>query len=500
MKPDERANALADIINGHLKEAGVPELKVKTESGTGANGHLDFQKWEILVNEGKLNTPTMDEGQLGELANTIYHEARHGEQWYMMARHMAETGMTPAEISAKTRIPEAVCDAAAAEPKMSPQQSAEAQKYYDSVYGKDSTHRNQVLNDLKDNPGRVQNAKAEYEAAVNDPRTTPAERQAKLKAWQDAYAKYQADYQKYRALPEEADAWATGDAAEQAFKNAPKPDTAVDPTKTEPTTGKTEPTTGKTEPTTGKTEPTTGKTDPDTSNPSAHPEPGKTGDLEPGNGPLSSTERANLPHEQQVVYDKAWEFYRSQGFADERIEGHDPAADPAVRRPAGQLLRASGHRAGQARHQPARRPARPRRRDRRRSRRQGHQALRDHRGHRRPQVPGRADRGQLVDARGRHVVQGRPGDPVPRRGRRHPVLQHRQAQDRALYRADGPRADHEPRAHRPRGQGPGGPGDDDGRAVAAPRAQAAGGGGWRWQSRICRRSERAAGCRSAASA
>ncbi|HEX7839547.1 MAG TPA: polymorphic toxin type 46 domain-containing protein [Kofleriaceae bacterium] len=330
MTPQERANAIGDIINAHLEEAGIPELKIKTEAGGNANGHLDFNDWSISINEGKLNAPTIDATKLGELTNTVYHEAVHGEQWYMMARSMAEGGMSPAEISAKTGIPEPVCDAAAAEPKMTPEQAADAQKYYDSVYGKNSAQRNQVLNDLQTNPGKVQAAKAEYEAAVNDPKTTPAERQAKLQAWQDAYAKYQADYQSYRNLPEEADAWAAGDAAEQAFKGTPKPDPAIDPTKTQPLPTKTEPTpteptTGKTgtEPTTGKTEPTTGKTDgTDTSSPASHPEPGKTGDLEPGKGPLSSTDRADLPPEQQVVYDKAWEFYRSQGFADERIEGH----------------------------------------------------------------------------------------------------------------------------------------------------------------------------------
>jgi hypothetical protein len=144
---------------------------------------------------------------------------------------------------------------------MSPQQAAEAQKFYDSVYGTNSAHRNQVLNDLKTNPGKLQAAKADYEAIANDPKVSPAEKQAKLKAWQDAYDKYNADYQAYRNLPEEADAWAAGDAAEQAFKNAPKPDPKLGTDTTQPL-----PTSG------DKTQPLPGKGGTDPTNPAAHPE------------------------------------------------------------------------------------------------------------------------------------------------------------------------------------------------------------------------------------
>ncbi|TMQ25575.1 MAG: hypothetical protein E6J90_05695 [Deltaproteobacteria bacterium] len=242
----------------------------------------------------------------------------------MMARSMAEGGMSPAEISAKTGIPEPVCDAAAAEPKMSPQQAADAQTYYDSVYGKNSTQRNQILNDLKTNPADVQKAAADYNAIKDDPHVSAAEKQAKLDAWRAAYDKMQRNYQDYRNLPEEADAWATGNAAEQAFKNAPKPDPAGARTEPlgDPSTAKTQPlgdpSTAKTEPLGGRDGKTGGN---DTTKPAQHDEPGKTSEP-PGKGPQSSPDRARLPADQQATYDKAWEFYRSQGMADERIEGH----------------------------------------------------------------------------------------------------------------------------------------------------------------------------------
>ncbi|HEX2687538.1 MAG TPA: polymorphic toxin type 46 domain-containing protein, partial [Kofleriaceae bacterium] len=271
MSPQERANAIREVINGHLRDAGVPELKVKTAAlGEGTNGHLDFRDWAITLNEGKLNAPTIDSAKLGELSNTVYHEARHGEQWYLMARHMAEGGMTPHDISVRTGIPEPVCDVAASEPKMSPKQAADAQKYYDSVYGTNSGQRNQVLNDLKTNPGKVNQAAAEYNAIKDDPRVSFAEKKAKYDAWVDAYNKMQQNYQAYRNLPEEADAWATGDAAEKAFQSAPKPDPKVDPSsvKTQPLdTSKTT-----TEPT-GKTGPEAGKTgDPAKTDPMKLPE------------------------------------------------------------------------------------------------------------------------------------------------------------------------------------------------------------------------------------
>jgi hypothetical protein len=215
---------------------------------------------------------------------------------------------------------------------MSADQAADAQKYYDSVYGANSAKRNQILNDLKTNPVDLAKAQAEYEAAVKDPSTSPAERDAKLKEWQDAYDKWKQNYQDYRALPEEADAWSTGNAAEDAFK-APKPDPAMDPSGKAPLGGEpsgTKPSTepSGTKPTTGSgtkptTEPSSGKppSHGDTELPASHPEPGKAGDPQ-GPGPLASKDRAALPEDQHAAYDKAWEFYRSQGFADERIEGH----------------------------------------------------------------------------------------------------------------------------------------------------------------------------------
>src|SRR5262249_38589707 len=191
------------------------------------NGHLDFEDWAVTLNEDKLTPGTIDPTKLGELTNTAYHEARHGEQWYQMARHLAEGGTPPSKIAQELDIPQAVAEQAAKEPKMSPQQAADAAKYYDSVYGQGAAHRNQVLGGLDTLPQKVEAARIEYQRVEHDPSVPMAEKQAKFDAWLDAYNKAQQNYQDYRNLPAEADAWATGDAVAAAFETS-KADTTID--------------------------------------------------------------------------------------------------------------------------------------------------------------------------------------------------------------------------------------------------------------------------------
>src|SRR5579884_4270112 len=136
------------------------------------------------------------------MADTVYHEARHCQQWFMMARFRAGQGQSAQAIASELGIPANIASAAAANPlKHGSTEALEAKGWYESVYGSGSSHREKVLTGLDKKGEELHKAE---EAAKKNP---TKENQAKLKKIQ---AEYDALYKQYRDLPEEADAWRVG--------------------------------------------------------------------------------------------------------------------------------------------------------------------------------------------------------------------------------------------------------------------------------------------------
>ncbi|HEY4238886.1 MAG TPA: DUF4157 domain-containing protein [Kofleriaceae bacterium] len=248
LSKEQRAQRLGEALNKQLEAAGVPKMEVEPAPLGGRNGEFDFQTWRVKLDDAALAHPSLDDATVAEVGNTNYHEARHGEQWYMMARHMSEVmGMDPATIKQQTYIKGEIVDIAVGDKApMTPEQKAQAQEFYDSVYGKNSGYREATLKELADAPAAYRKATDDVNALKAN-HADPAEisaaeaKQAEaLKRWQDAHAKY-------KALPEEADAWKAGDAAGAAIKAEPPakpetgPTTTKDPGGSSDTTPKTEP-------------------------------------------------------------------------------------------------------------------------------------------------------------------------------------------------------------------------------------------------------------------
>lgn len=179
MTAAERQTALSDAINKQLGKSGVPQVDINPTSFPRAslNGQLNFEDWALEINDNLLNKSSLSDAEMHSLGNTVYHEARHGEQWYAMAQaHASTRGMTAEQLAQTMSIPEDVAAEAMAHPASGTTPFAVlGRTMYNSVYGPRRTYRNDVLNALAQ-PGRSQQT-----------------------------------YDQYRALPEEADAWRTGD-------------------------------------------------------------------------------------------------------------------------------------------------------------------------------------------------------------------------------------------------------------------------------------------------
>lgn len=172
LTPEQRRARLEDAINRQLGKSGLPRQSVTgSASHAPGNAQYSFQSGALEISQAQLNSATLSSQSARQLANAVYHEARHAEQWHGMARLAAGRGQSAAQIQSSMFVTPATAQAAAANPLTGTSaQSNLASASYDSVYGSRGGYRNDVLNDIQNR------------------------------------------YSEYRALPEEQDAWNTGNA------------------------------------------------------------------------------------------------------------------------------------------------------------------------------------------------------------------------------------------------------------------------------------------------
>jgi hypothetical protein len=126
------------------------------------------------------------------------HEARHAEQWFLMARMLAGQRRSATQIAVRMSIPPTIATQAIANPAApGSAEAVEAAGFFESVYGGHAEARNQTINEVEALDTKL---KAADKAFKNDP--TPAN-QAKRTA---AKAAFDEAHARYRNLPEEGDA------------------------------------------------------------------------------------------------------------------------------------------------------------------------------------------------------------------------------------------------------------------------------------------------------
>lgn len=172
LTPAQRRERLEDITNKQLNKSGVPNQRVMGSSAHApGNAQYDFQNSTLDISMAQLNSPTLSGNSARQLANATYHEARHAEQWFLMARREASRGQNASQIASRMGVPNSFAQAATNAPPLTRDNPARnlANSSWNSVYGSRGSYRNDVLNNINTR------------------------------------------YPEYRALPEEQDAWNTGD-------------------------------------------------------------------------------------------------------------------------------------------------------------------------------------------------------------------------------------------------------------------------------------------------
>lgn len=212
LTPKARAAELVRLINAHLDKAGVPPVIPDPKETGGNAGQFDFETWqmEIGLKALSIEQPTVEQAR--DVVDTIYHEARHAEQWFRIAQLRAaqikkgspkiSDAVVKKRIIAETKILPAVVEKAVKDPlALGSMQALIAKGWFDSVYGVDSAHRERVLNELE-----AADKARDAALAAHKKKPTPATE----KALEQARERRRKANAAYKELPEENDAWATG--------------------------------------------------------------------------------------------------------------------------------------------------------------------------------------------------------------------------------------------------------------------------------------------------
>ena len=153
MSADDRLNALIAEINQELGAAGVPPVTGLLDPSTPPYALFDFQTWTAHLEPTPFqpeNAERLTSQDQATIAGAVYHECRHAEQWFEMARLLAGLhGLGAAEIHQQTAILQEVCEHAAANPMLECTMSnGPAFEWYESVYGSGADQRNATLGTL----------------------------------------------------------------------------------------------------------------------------------------------------------------------------------------------------------------------------------------------------------------------------------------------------------------------------------------------------------------
>lgn len=203
---DARAEQLMDKVNELLQESKVPECDSEVKDLPDLLGQFDFEPWKIELGKPAFEKDVITLEEYADTADTVYHEARHAEQWFSMARMLAGQGKDAAKIAKMMGIPLDIATEAVSV-KYAPEsmEALVANGWYQSVYGVDAKHRENTLKELE-------NADKELDAAQKalDKNDTPANQ----KRLQRAHERRQRAFDAYHNLPEETDAHRVGDSVE----------------------------------------------------------------------------------------------------------------------------------------------------------------------------------------------------------------------------------------------------------------------------------------------
>ena len=156
---DQRIAELIRLVNTHLDHAKVPDVTPNPQD-TLNTGVFNFPDWTMIVGKQALAIEQPDLAQAKDIVETIYHEARHAEQWFRIGQlrclqnrrrnPTATDDQIAKAVARELGIPRNIADEAVKPPPfaLGSMDALIAQGWFDSVYGSGSARRDQILTEL----------------------------------------------------------------------------------------------------------------------------------------------------------------------------------------------------------------------------------------------------------------------------------------------------------------------------------------------------------------
>ena len=224
---DQRIAELIRLVNTHLDRAKVPRVAPNPQD-TLDSGVFNFPDWTMIVGKRAMAIEQPDLAQAKDLVDTIYHEARHAEQWFRIAQlrclqrrrqnAKATDDQIARAVARELGIAKNIADEAA---KPAPfalwgMDALIAQGWFDSVYGSGSARRDQILTEL-DRAEKAQDAAKKKQTQHPSP--------ANQLAVERAQERVSRAIAGHATLPEEDDAFVAGERAQPGVTHGapPKP-------------------------------------------------------------------------------------------------------------------------------------------------------------------------------------------------------------------------------------------------------------------------------------
>jgi hypothetical protein len=141
----QRATTLINAACAELTRFGVANPNL-TWDDMDDNGQFRFRTWEVVLSNAVWNTNPATENQrkmhISGLADTVYHECRHCEQWFRIARLLATQKKNlfsykyhKTDVVTMTGIPLRIVRLAREARSLSAGEKNEGQAWYEAIYG-----------------------------------------------------------------------------------------------------------------------------------------------------------------------------------------------------------------------------------------------------------------------------------------------------------------------------------------------------------------------------
>jgi len=205
-----RAELMLKNANEQLTSANIPPVKLVFGDTKGAKGLFASWMWSIWV-EKERYAASAAETDITDLSQIFYHEARHAEQHFSIARLLIGKGHSVEQVIEKASMPKVIVEKAAEIPIIpGTPEAVTAEGWFETNHGKGEKKQDEVLAKMakvhwerehaRENHKK---AKAEHEKH-NTPETQKAleEAEKELEEKEKNYAEGRKDYEN---LPDEAD-------------------------------------------------------------------------------------------------------------------------------------------------------------------------------------------------------------------------------------------------------------------------------------------------------